>query len=150
MARFSTGLRNALASNYGLGLMMNGGIIRVYSGTRPTTPDAAPSGVELGRITTEGRTFVFPDDPYEAGLRLLVNSPGILYNDGIWRLKGITSGVASWWRWCWADNDPLTLSTYYPRVDGLVSTELVLYTNVVTAATDTQIESFSIQLGLGS
>jgi hypothetical protein len=148
MARFSTGLRNALAGNYGLGMMMNGGIIRVYSGTLPSTPDNAPSGVELGQITTEGRAFVFPNDPYEAGLFLQAGSPGILTNLGIWRLKGIRSGTASWWRFYWSGNDPLITSVYYPRIDGVVGDELILYTNSITSLTNISIDYFTIQLGM--
>jgi hypothetical protein len=150
MARFSTGLRNALAGNYGLGIMMNGGLIRVYSGSIPATPDGAPTGTHLGTITTDGLNFVFPGDPFGAGLMLTVLSPGILANDGNWRLKGVASGTAGWWRWCWRESDPLTLSTFYPRVDGVMGTELVLQSTFITPSTNVQIESFSIQLGLGN
>ena len=150
MARFSTGLRNALASNYGLGLMMNGGVIRVYSGSRPLSPDGAPTGTLLGMITTEGRTFVAPDDPFEAGLQLALLSPGSVYNNGNWRLKGSSLGTATWWRWCWAGADPLTESTYYPRVDGLVGTELVLESRLITLTTNVLITSFLMTLGEGT
>jgi hypothetical protein len=130
--------------------MMNGGVIRVYSSIIPASPDNAPTGIELGRITTEGRTFTFPDDPFDAGLNLAVVSPGKLINDGNWYLKGITSGTATWWRWCWAGEDLMEYSTYYPRVDGLLGSELVLQSTYISSSTLVIIESFSIQLGLGS
>jgi len=122
MARFSTGLRNALASEYGLGLMMNGGIIRVYGAQQPATPDSPPGTPELGRITTEGRVFL-TGDPNNAGLYLQIISPGGIARDpdmGNWRLTGVASGTATWWRWQWRWADPNTESTFYPRVDGMV------------------------------
>lgn len=150
MARFSTGLRNAMASNYGLGLMMNGGVIRVYGESRPASPDNAPGTSELGQITTDGLTFVAGNDTVGAGLSLMVVSPGIITKLGTWRLKGSTPGVATWWRWCWADPDPLTESTYYPRVDGLVGSELVLVDASVYSGLNVEIEQFLFTLSLGS
>lgn len=149
MARFSTGLRNSIAAEYGLGLVMNGGIIRVYGGGRPSTPDYPPNATELGRITTEGRVFL-PDDPNEAGLLLALVSPGTLTNDGVWRLKGLTSGTATWWRWNWRNADANAQSDWYPRVDGVMNTELILSNNAITATTNVEIEQFVFTLGLGS
>jgi hypothetical protein len=130
--------------------MMNGGLIRVYSGTIPSSPDGAPVGTELGRITTDGLEFMFPGDPLGAGLMLSSASPGILTNSGNWRLKGIVSGTAGWWRWCWAIEDLQAYSTYYPRVDGVLGDELVLNTSSITPSTNVLIESFSIVLGVGA
>lgn len=149
MARFSTGLRNAVAAQYGLGLMMNGGVIRIYGDERPDTPDLPPGTTELGQITTEGRVFVPGDLASTAGLMLALESPGVLVNDGVWRLKGSFSGVPTWWRWCWADLDPLEESEYYPRVDGLVGTELVLAITSISPFTDVEIEQFAFALSMG-
>jgi len=150
MARFSTGLRNALASNYGLGLMMNGGVIRVYGGSRPASPDNAPGTTELAQITTEGKTFVPGNDVVEAGLLLMHASPGMLINVGIWTLKASMPGIATWWRWCWSDPDPLAESTYYPRVDGLVGSELILVDTTLFTGLEVTIEQFLFTLPLGS
>lgn len=155
MARFSTGLRNALMSNYGVGLMMNGGIIHVYSGTRPTSPDKAitTGSVLLGKITTGGKVFIAPEDPNGAGLNLIIESPGILLADTSvddWRLIGEASGRANWYRWMWRYPDPLTESDYYPRVDGLVNTELYLKTLDITSSTDIKVELFLFSLSLGT
>ncbi len=149
MPRFSTGLRNAIAVNYGLGIMMNGGVIRVYGGTRPSSPDLAPGTTELGCITTEGKVFIPGDDTEGAGLLLSHVSPGTLINDGNWRFKGIASGTATWWRWCWAGADALLLDTLVPRVDGLVGTDLLLANPVITPTTNFAIESFTFILPMG-
>lgn len=150
MARFSTGLRNSVAAEYGLGLMMNGGIIRVYAGLRPDSPDEAPGSLLLGTITTEGKVFFPVNDPNDAGLLLKLLSPGVLMNDGEWRLKGIASGEAAWWRWCWRLADSELSSTFYPRVDGLVNTELRLGVTYITPFTNVEIEEFVFSLGLGT
>lgn len=150
MARFSTGLRNSLAAEYGLGLMMNGGIIRVYGGSRPDSPDAAPGSLLLGTITTEGKVFFPVDDPNDAGLLLTLMSPGLLVNDGEWRLKGVAEGEAVWWRWSWRLVDNGLASTFYPRVDGLINTELRLSSSYITPFTNVEIEEFVFSLGLGT
>jgi hypothetical protein len=130
--------------------MMNGGVIRVYDGDRPETPDEPPIAMLLGEITTEGKVFFPGDDPNDAGLLLALYSPGVLSNDGEWRLKGINTGVAGWWRWYWKSYDDNLLSTFYPRVDGLVNTELFLGTSLITPATDVEIEQFIFSLSLGT
>lgn len=151
---FSTGLRNALATNYGLGLMMNGGVLYVYGAGRPASADLAPGSTLLGRVTTEGKTFYPGADTEGAGLQLRFVPPGGLAQSGIWTLKGVAAGLATWFRWCWAGPDPLEDSEYYPRIDGDISTTLtppydgwlVLPNPALTPATNTPIESFLIVL----
>jgi len=150
MPRFSTGLRDSLTVNYGLGAMMNSGIIRVYAGVRPATPDLAPGSLELGRITTEGKVFIPVTDPNQAGLLLAFVSPGTLVNAGTWRLKGIAAGTAMWWRWNWHNADSNGVSSTLPRVDGLIGTDLILATNDILPTTDVAIEQFMFILGVGS
>jgi hypothetical protein len=149
MPRFSTGLRNSLAVNYGLGIMMNSGIIRVYGGTIPDSPDNPPGTPELGRITTGGLTFTGGSSPNPGGLLLAFVSPGGLTMSGEWRLKGIATGTATWWRWCWAGIDDLTLNTLLPRVDGIVGTELQLVSTSITPVTDVEIEQFLFTISAG-
>lgn len=149
MAQFSTGLRNALAVNYGLGIMMNAGIIRVYGGEIPNTPDDPPNATELARITTEGKVFIPGDDAVGAGLLLAHVSPGGLINAGEWRMKGLAVGTATWWRWCWSQPDPLTFSVIYPRVDGSVGTELQIGVTDITVVTNVEIQQFMFVLPMG-
>lgn len=150
MARFSTGLRNALTTNYGLGTMMNGGIIRVYSGTIPATPDNVPNGNEIARITTEGKVFYPGNDINNAGLMLAHVSPGTLIQVGDWIMKGVGAGVASWWRWNWSGVDANTLSTLHPRIDGKVGVSLNLVSKNITTSTQVTIEQFLFILPMGS
>lgn len=149
MARFSTGLRNALAVNYGLGIMMNAGVIWVYGGTMPLSPDLPPNTTLLGRITTGGEPFITGSGTPVAGLLLGHVNPGGLTNVGEWRLKGLASGTATWWRWCWSAPDPLAYSETLPRVDGTVGSELVLESPSITTSTNIEIERFLLMIGMG-
>ena len=151
MARFSTGLRNALATQHGLGVMMNGGVMRVYGGIMPESPDLAPAAPLYGTITTDGKVFV-PGDPNDAGLMLHFIAPGSLMNLGDWRLKGSGSGIATWFRWHWKWADDLGNSTFYPRVDGSVgimtsTANLRLSSVFMTPTTNRVIEQFLMVLG---
>lgn len=151
MIRFSTGLRNALAVEFGLGMMMNGGVMRVYGETMPASPDLAPGTPLLGTITTGGRVFIPITDPNEAGLLMSFVSPGGLMNFGDWQLKGSATGTATWFRWHWQFEDTLLASEFYPRIDGDIGLSgslaaLRLTSTSITAATTRQIEQFLMVL----
>jgi hypothetical protein len=140
MLTMSTGLANALATDYGLASMMGKGVIFVYDGTRPPTPDQAPgvSNNLLGKITTDGKVFYPDTDPNDAGLVFSWISPGGLLNSGTWVLKGEASGTATWFRWFWYYTDPNADSTFYPRIDGdvgVTSGDLILETAVINSST---------------
>ena len=147
--RFSTGLRNAVASTYGLGQMMNGGVIYVYGGTIPASPDNAPGSAPLGIITTDGLMFTPGDNSNGAGLSLQTVSPGGLLNYGTWVLKGMNTGTATWFRWCWLDPDSFQESTYYPRVDGDIGSAFILPVTNINPSTSLVIDSFLIVLPMG-
>lgn len=155
--RFSTGLRAALATNYGMGAMMDGGWIAVYDTPLPDTPDAPPGALPLARITDGGRVFIPVDDPYGAGLRLQFASPyGLTQRDGSqWRMVGMRTGTAKWFRWYWRDEDTLGYSTYYPRVDGDLDTLNSLAAGRIVSTTITPdtllpIEAFYLEMAGGS
>lgn len=149
MIRFSSGLRQSMAVQYGLGLMMNGGTIRVYDGTMPDSPDEPANGTQLARITTNGLVFIPGDDEVGAGLILQSVFPGILIDDGNWYLTGMASGTATWWRWYWADADDLAQSDYYPRVDGDVGTAFKMDEPYITPVSYYRIERFYLEMAVG-
>jgi hypothetical protein len=49
--RLSTGLRNFIAKQGGIGQALNNGVIEIYTGAQPASPDAAPTGTLLCTIT---------------------------------------------------------------------------------------------------
>lgn len=143
--RISTGLRVSVLSDFGLALMMNYGVIEVYSGTQPDAADEAPTGTLLGTITNNG-------DPFTAGtqigaLEIEVTAAGQLQKVGTWRLNGVATGTAGWWRWKWNATDSDAQSQYYPRMDGLVGETLILASTSITPSTDVEIESFIVSIG---
>ena len=142
--QLSTGLRNALATSYGLGLMMDGGVLYLYEDPKAPTPDDPPGQSPLGVVTTEGRVFVHNDDAQRAGLRVRFVAPGGLTHAGDWRLKGLRRGWATWFRWCWAGPEDFGRSAYFPRVDGPLGDVLALPNPLITEATDQLLDSFLI------
>lgn len=54
---FSTGVANQIASGLGWGDVIKGGVIDVYSGTKPTSPNDAATGTLLCRFTTNSGTL---------------------------------------------------------------------------------------------
>lgn len=113
--RLSSGLRDAVVTNYGLGAMLFGGHLQIYSGEQPASADMAPSGTLLALVTQDGK-------PTTAGGLKLTYGPkvGELINDGAWVLKGVASGAPGWWRFVGAHPDDGTQSAYFARLDGAV------------------------------
>lgn len=142
--RLSAGLKSAVLTDYGLGAMMNYGVIEVYTGTQPVSASLAPTGTLLARITLNGDTFV--PGTTAGALTLALSPDGTLVSDGVWRMKGVDSGPAGWWRWKGnaADNDQD--SFYYPRVDGAEGESLQLVTKTITPATNEVITNFEVNI----
>lgn len=146
MISLSTGLRDALISQYGFGTVMNFGVIRVFGGTRPASADMAAGSPPLAEITTEGRVFVPETDPNGAGISLQVISPGAVTHEGVLHIKGAGTGLATWWRWSWLAADDLNYSSYVPRVDGDAGIELILRSYSITPDTDEEVGRFVFSL----
>ena len=125
MLSFSRGLILSALGIGGIGNVMNGGVIRIFSGLRPVNASAAvpPSSAAtvLGKVTMEGRTFYADTDPEQAGLQLRITDDGFLENYGRWVLSVTKTGVPTWFRWTWGKTDNDDDSFYYPRIDGLVT-----------------------------
>jgi len=142
--RVSAGLRAALLSDYGLSAMMNWGTIEVYSGQQPANASLAPTGTLLARVTKQGTPF--EPGTYNGALEVGLAPTGGLEKVGVWRMKGVTTGVAGWWRWKWNSPDPNVDSQYYPRMDGLVGESLFLVTSGITEATNVEITQFNVNI----
>lgn len=125
MLSFSRGLILSALGIGGIGNVMNGGVIRIFSGLRPVNASAAvpPSSAAtvLGKVTMEGRTFYADTDPEQAGLQLRITDDGFLENYGRWVLSVTKTGAPTWFRWTWGKTDNDDDSFYYPRIDGLVT-----------------------------
>jgi hypothetical protein len=120
MLKFSTGLGLAIMGVGGFGGTMDGGVIRLFSGTRPSGANMKlPAGnIQIATITSEGKFFQPGADGVGAGLRLRLRTNGYLENYGRWDIVPTVSGSPTWFRWNWAGIDPNDASTYFPRIDG--------------------------------
>jgi hypothetical protein len=85
-------LSNALATTQTalLASQLTGGFIRLFAGTRPTTPDQAEVGTLLGIVTNDG----------VAGSGLHFTSAGAILQKSTepWVFYGVATGTAAWFR----------------------------------------------------
>lgn len=131
--RLSSALRTSMMGSYGLGLMMNYGVIKVFSGPQPDTADAAEQGTLLARVTQNGLPFSYADQT--AGLQLQLGQvAGSVRNLGDWVLTPEADGTPGWWRWCWANPDAGTAYELAARIDGLVGEGLYLQDATLAAS----------------
>lgn len=145
MISISSGLRSAMVTNYGLGVMMQYGHIRVYSGPQPPSADYPPTGTLLGIVSTDGVTPL--PGVFAGGLAFAGGlDAGSLVMSGNWVLKGVAEGVPGWWRFVWNDTDNDSFSTYYPRIDGAEGDSFSLGAASISVATNTPISSFLLVL----
>lgn len=96
------------------------GCIEVRTGPQPPTADAAATGLLIGRITADGG--VWAEGASANGLEFARSGRyATKPTNQIWRLKGLASGVAGWFRLRGnaADNGGASLDL--PRIDGLIN-----------------------------
>lgn len=117
----STALKTALLAPFPG--VFDGGHIRVFSGTKPSTADDAETGTYLGSITNGGMPVSFGTDL--AGLQFIQWGPYIGGSmDQLFGMVVEGIGVASWFRLVGPSPDDGGPSFGLPRVDG----ECSLYT----------------------
>lgn len=139
--RLSSGLRDAVVTNYGLGAMLFGGHIQIYTGEQPASPDMPPPGTLLGTVTQDGKPVA------TGGLKLTYGPKvGELINDGVWVLKGIASGAPGWWRFVGAHPDDGAQSAYFARLDGAVGDSVQDMPALIADTTALPIGGFLLSL----
>ncbi|HEY3434229.1 MAG TPA: hypothetical protein VGK41_01115 [Solirubrobacterales bacterium] len=98
--------------------IFNGGCIEVRSGPQPANANMAPTGTLLARITQGGGAWDYGSDTN--GLQFSIAGPRITKDPlQSWRLNGLATGVAGWFRLLTKD-DPLDESTTALRIDGTI------------------------------
>jgi hypothetical protein len=150
--KLSTGLKNkwlgAAADDGSLQELLDGGLMKIYTGAQPSDADQAESGILLLEITLSGGTFV-PDTGAGStnGLTWDNAVAGVLSKAAAetWEGDGVAAGVAGYARF-YADDEGEGASTTARRLDlsvGTVGTEVIMNstttaigaTSTVTAAT---------------
>ncbi len=146
----SAGTVFAIAAAKGQGLRdtLQNGILKIYSGGQPTTPDSAVSGTLLGSITIASGTFVPGSEAN--GLELGTASSGEIEKDSsVWSGLGVADGTAGWFRFYANATDSGGASTSLPRIDGSVGTSgadlNMSSTSIVTDATYT-VDTFKFTM----
>lgn len=128
------------------------GVLKIYSGTQPSSPDSSIGGATpLVSITVSSGTFT-PGSP-TAGLEFGAASAGkIAKSSAVWSGTVDSSGTAGWFRFYANATDAGGADTtpfLYPRIDGSVGTsgrELNMSSTSLTAAATMTIDTFEITL----
>lgn len=142
--RLSSTLRTVITDIASIRSALHLGVIDIYDGPQPLSADMAPTGRHLARITQNGDTFVAGTP--NGGLHTQSVSKGVLGRSGLWRLKGISTGTPTWFRWKSNQHDTNATSDQYVRLDGAIGRELILEHESVTPDTEFNINSFSLML----
>lgn len=124
--------------------IFNGGRIVLYTGTKPTTADMPVNGVAVGEVSLNG----VPWSPGGAG-GLLFNRSGAWMSkpvDALWRLRGLTTGAATWFRLYAAAEDPGGLSYSHARIDGDMVTDFILPSYTLLPDTSILVQQFLLTL----
>lgn len=118
------------------------GVIEIRTGPQPASANDAPTGTLIARITRDGGVFT-PGSPAN-GLRFTNDGRYLLKEPtDTWRVKGIATGIAGWYRLLPNALDPGTASLTAPRIDGSIGADgdvgdfqMTLPTTAITAATN--------------
>lgn len=117
--------------------LMLHGVIDVYSGSIPSSPDNAVSGTKLARLTVNGGAWAAGS--HTNGIVLGAAASGQVDKDTADTIQGdgLIPGTAGWFRWKSNISDADGLSTTAYRIDGTVGTtssyDMVVPTTAVTA-----------------
>ncbi|MEE4114405.1 MAG: hypothetical protein V2I40_16415 [Desulfobacteraceae bacterium] len=125
------------------------GILKIYSGSQPASPDSAASGTLLLQITVSAGAFVA--GAFDNGLEFGDAASGAIAKatGETWQGLGIAAGTAGWFRLCANATDAGAASTSLPRIDGSVGTsnaDLNMTTTTITVGATYTVDSFTLTL----
>lgn len=120
MATASTGLVSRLLGNESFAALMANGCIEIRSGSPPPSADAEATGTLLARITRNGGAWNAGNPAnglqWRRDGRYMIQEPG-----HEWRLTGLGTGTATWFRLLANPADPGFASLTALRVDGSIA-----------------------------
>jgi len=118
--KLSTGARNKLAGTTGFGAAFEAGVMHIYSGPQPASPDSPVSGTLLGIVTKDAAAFAFGAPAN--GLSFGAPVAGVVAKQAadIWKMTGLALGTAGWFRLMANAPDNFGASTTLVRMDGSV------------------------------
>jgi hypothetical protein len=102
--------------------IMRDGVLRIYSGAQPSSPDNAVSGTLLIEVSVDAGAFAH--GAFANGLEFGAPSSGQISKGAgeTWQDQGLANGTAGWFRFCGNPSDTGAASTSLPRLDGSVGT----------------------------
>lgn len=148
--KISTGLkRQMLGSILGATtstISLEHGVLRIYSGTQPSTADAAITGTLLLSVTVGSGAFVHGSPTN--GLDFELSGTNLVKSTSeVWSGVGVAAGTAGWFRFYGNPSDAGGASTTLPRIDGRIATsgaELNLANLAIQVGATTTIDSLSL------
>lgn len=145
----STGYASRILSGVGdtFASIFQDGCIEVRTGPQPADANAAITGSLIARITRDGVAWTAgaPD----GGLRFTAADRFVSKNPAhVWKLMGLGTGTAGWFRLIANPYDDGAASLILPRIDGAVGlvgggdVQLILPSLSITPSTEITIESW--------
>jgi len=125
------------------------GVLRIYTGSQPSSPDSAVSGTLLLEISVSAGAFVA--GAFDNGLEFGDAASGIISKAAseTWQDAGLAAGTAGWFRFVGNATDAGAASTTLPRIDGSVGTsgaDLNMSSTSIVAGSTYTIDSFQLTL----
>ena len=141
--KLSTGLRNAILASGSLKATLDGGEIRIYSGSPPVDADAAVTGTLLCTVKHDGEGINFAASA--AG--------GILSKDATETWSGVNAatGTAGYFRHV-LSADAGGVSTTAPRIQGTIAVagaDLNISSTALTSGATQAIAGYSVTVAAG-
>jgi len=129
--------------------VLKDGVLRIYSGTQPDSPDDAVSGTLLLEISESAGAFVA--GAFDNGLEFGDSASGAISKSAseTWQDTGIAAGTAGWFRFVGNASDSGAASTTLPRIDGSVGTsgaDLNMSSTTITVGATYTIDTFTLTL----
>jgi hypothetical protein len=117
--------------------VLKDGVLRIYTGSQPSSPDSAASGTLLMTVSNLAGAWVA--GAFDNGLIFGTAASGAISKSTgqTWQATAAASGTAGWFRFIGNASDAGLASTSLPRIDG----------NVGTSGADLQISSTTITSG---
>ena len=130
------------------------GVLRIYSGAQPASPDNAVNGSLLVEISLDAGTFAADD--YEFGIEFELEAQvadGELEKESAetWQGVGAIAGTAAWFRLVGNPADTGLASTTLPRVDGTVGAsgaDLNMSNTAISVGATYTVDTFKLSLPL--
>lgn len=142
MAKFSTGLRNTMLGTGSLRSVMNGSVMRLYSGSPPASADAAVTGTLLCTLSVNGSGtgVTFETIPADG---VIAKEPA-----EVWQGTNAATGTVAYARLV-ATSDTGNTSTTANRIQvtvGNTSTDILVANTLLTSGQTFTLNYFNVEL----